>query len=110
MHVKSITGVSLTEVCVDKGYRGHGYKGDAVIHIAGSKSKSRTARQRKRLKRRNAIEPKIGHLKFENRMNRCFLKGLVGDAVNALLAAAASNMQKILASMSYGSGKKHAFG
>jgi IS5 family transposase len=109
MHVESMTGVSLKEVYVDKGYRGHGYKGQAEIHIAGSKSKSRTARQRKRLKRRNAIEPKIGHLKFENRMNRCYLKGLAGDAANALLAAAASNIQKILASLSYGNGKKQAF-
>ena len=42
------------------------------------------------------MEPKIGHLKSDNRMNRCFLKGLAGDAINAVLAAAGSNLQKLL--------------
>ena len=42
------------------------------------------------------MEPKIGHLKSDNRMRRCFLKGLVGDAINVVLAAAGSNLQKLL--------------
>ena len=42
------------------------------------------------------LEPKIGHLKSDNRMSRCFLKGLIGDEINALLAAAGSNLQKLL--------------
>jgi IS5 family transposase len=29
-------------------------------------------------------------------MRRCFLKGLAGDAINAVLAAAGSNLQKLL--------------
>ncbi|MBI3834019.1 MAG: IS5/IS1182 family transposase, partial [Planctomycetes bacterium] len=28
--------------------------------------------------------------------DRCFLKGLTGDAINAVLAAAGSNLQKLL--------------
>jgi len=42
------------------------------------------------------VEPKIGHLKSDNRLGRCFLKGKTGDAINAVLAAAGSNMQKLL--------------
>jgi IS5 family transposase len=42
------------------------------------------------------VEPKIGHLKTDNRMGRCFLKGLAGDEINVVLAAAGSNLQKLL--------------
>ena len=34
-----------------------------------------------------------------NRMNRCFLKALIGDGINAVLAATASNLQKLLRGM-----------
>ena len=90
--VEANTGVALTDVYVDKGYRGHDYEGDATVHLAGSKTKSRgklTRSERKRRKRRSAIEPKIGHLKSDNRVDRCFLSGLEGDAINIILAAAA---------------------
>ena len=39
----------------------------------------------KKLKRRNAIEPVIGHLKSDGRLSRNFLKGTEGDAINAIL-------------------------
>lgn len=42
------------------------------------------------------MEPKIAHLKSDHRMNRCFLAGLQGDAINAILAAAGSNLRKLL--------------
>jgi IS5 family transposase len=45
-----------------------------------------------RFRRRAAIEPRIGHLKSDFRLGRNFLKGQVGDAMNLLLAAAASNL------------------
>jgi IS5 family transposase len=94
--VESVTGVKVSDAYVDKGYRGHDYTGDATIHIAGRGTKRLTVTQRKRRKRRSAIEPKIGHAKSENRMNRCYLKGLIGDALNALLAAAGANLRKLL--------------
>ncbi|HCO22323.1 hypothetical protein F1728_19640 [Gimesia benthica] len=50
----------------------------------------------KRRKRCSAVEPKIGHLKSDNRMGRCFLRGLMGDEFNAVLAAAGSNLKKLL--------------
>lgn len=94
--VESNTGVPLTDVYVDKGYRGHDYQGEAQVHIACSGSKRLTRAQRKRRKRRSAIEPKIGHAKHDNRMNRCYLKGIEGDAMNVILAAAGANLRKLL--------------
>lgn len=66
------------------------------MHIAGSGSKRLTRAQRKRRRRRGAIEPKIGHAKHDNRMTRCYLKGIEGDAMNAILAAAGANLRKLL--------------
>lgn len=93
--VQSHIGTPLTDVYVDKGYRGHDYQGDAMVHIAGSRQKA-TPTQRRRCKRRSAIEPKIGHAKSENRLARCYLKGLEGDAMNVILAAAGANFRKLL--------------
>ena len=98
--VELTTGVSVSNAYVDKGYRGHNYEGDAKVHLAGSSSRKLTRTQKKRRKRRSAVEPKIGHLKSDNRMRRCFLKGLTGDAINAVLAAAGSNLQKLLRALS----------
>ena len=48
------------------------------------------------LRRRAAIEPTIGHLKSDNRMNRNYLTGQVGDKINAVLSAAGYNLRKLL--------------
>ncbi|MBI1826022.1 MAG: IS5 family transposase [Planctomycetes bacterium] len=93
--VESVTGVAVTDAYVDKGYRGHGVAGPMRVHVAGQHGSPSRA-ERKRRRRRSAIEPKIGHLKSDHRMDRCFLKGLTGDAINAVLAAAGSNLQKLL--------------
>ena len=94
--VEHVTGVAVTDAYVDKGYRGHGYTGGADVHIAGQRRKNTTRVERKRRRRRSAIEPKIGHLKSDHRMGRCFLARLCGDAINAVLAAAGSNLRKLL--------------
>ena len=96
-----VTHVSVTNAFVDKGYRGNDYKGSATIHISGSSSRRLTRTQKKRRKRRSAVEPKIGHLKTDNRMGRCFLKGLTGDSINVVLAAAGSNLQKLLRAIAH---------
>jgi transposase, IS5 family len=95
-NVSRHTGLDVQAAYVDKGYRGHGYEGSATIHIAGRSSRGLTRTTQRRRKRRSAIEPKIGHLKSDHRMNRCFLRGLRGDAINAVLAAAGSNLRKLL--------------
>jgi IS5 family transposase len=90
------SGVRPTAAFVDKGYRGHGCHGDTQIHIAGASNKDASRILRKRRRRRSAIEPLIGHMKSDHRMGRCFLKGLLGDAINAVLAAAGTNFRKLL--------------
>lgn len=46
---------------------------------------------------RSAVEPVIGHLKSDHRMDRSNLKGSKGDAINAVLAAAGYNLRRLLA-------------
>jgi len=94
---ESITGVDVSDAYVDKGYRGHGCQRPTRVHIAGSRLKKLTRSEQKRRRRRSAIEPKIGHLKSDHRVRRCFLSGLDGDAINIVLAAAACNLRKLLA-------------
>jgi len=95
--VERLSGRKIKEVYVDKGYRGHGYEGETVINIVGTRKMNRMTRTvRKWLKRRNAIEPIFGHLKSENRMSRNALKGTEGDQINALLSGCGFNMRKLL--------------
>ena len=47
------------------------------------------------LRQRVKIEPIIGHLKADHRMDRCRYKGPQGDTVNVIWAAAAWNMRKV---------------
>ena len=103
--VERVTGVSVTDAYVDKGYRGHGYTGATKVHIAGQGPKNTTRAEHKRRRRRSAIEPKIGHLKSDHRMDRCFLARLAGDAINAVLAAAGSNLRKLLGLIRHGVGR-----
>jgi hypothetical protein len=48
------------------------------------------------MKRRAAVEPVIGHVKAEHRMDRNYLKGRLGDRINAVLAAAGYNFGLLL--------------
>jgi IS5 family transposase len=55
-----------------------------------------TALQKRWLKRRQAIEPMIGHTKSDHRMDRCWLKGAVGDALHAISCAAGYNIRWLM--------------
>jgi len=92
--VQRITGQLPTEAYVDRGYKGHGIA-TLSVWVAGAK-RGVTAAIKRKLKRRNAIEPVIGHLKSDGRLGRNFLKGELGDAMNALLCGAGHNLRKIL--------------
>jgi transposase, IS5 family len=48
------------------------------------------------MKRRAAIEPVIGHVKTDHRMERNYFKGRDSDRVNAVLAAAGYNFSLLL--------------
>jgi IS5 family transposase len=94
--VESNTGAALGDIYVDKGYAGHDDKGKAKVHRSGTSQTRETRTTRQRRRRRSAIESKIGHAKFQNRMRRCDLKGLEGEAANVVLAAAGANRRKLL--------------
>jgi IS5 family transposase len=80
----------------DLGYRGHGYVGEATIHLVGRNFKKLTASIRRLFKRRSSIEPVIGHAKTEFRLNRNYLKGQEGDRMNAILVGCGYNLRRLL--------------
>jgi IS5 family transposase len=81
---------------VDMGYRGHEYSGTVAVHV-DKRHRGRTAKSLWRwMKRRAAIEPGIGHLKREHRMDRNRLSGVLGDQLNAILSAIGMNFHKLL--------------
>jgi len=89
-------GVKPTTAVVDLGYRGVDHDVAPVQVIHRGKSKTLTDVQRRWLKRRQAIEPAIGHTKHDNGMDRCWLKGSEGDALHAVLCAAGFNIRWLL--------------
>jgi IS5 family transposase len=81
---------------VDLGYRGVDEQNPEVHIVHRGKSKRISAQERTQLKRRQAIEPIIGHLKADHRMDRCHLKGETGDRLHAVLCAAGYNIRWLL--------------
>jgi IS5 family transposase len=94
--MERITGQSPEDVVIDQGYKWHDYSGPAQVHIVKKLSKSNTKPIRNMLKRRAAIEPVIGHLKSDHRMDRNYLRGVEGDRNNAILAGIGFNLRKLL--------------
>ena len=97
--VEDILGVLPKTALVDRGYKGA--KKVLGVEIKRPESgKGRTpyekSRDRKRFRRRAAIEPIIGHLKSDYRMLRNYLKGTEGDKINTIMAATAFNLMKKL--------------
>ena len=87
----------------DRGYRGSKQiiiNNETVIDISipSNLQKKDTTKQinikKEKFRRRAAIEPIIGHLKSDHRMQRNYLKGFIGDQINLLLAATAFNLKK----------------
>ena len=95
-----LSGHVLKEVFVDRGYRGIKEVKGTVIHSPKAFSKKITRYRQRQLRkgfsRRAAIEPKIGHLKNDHRLNRNFYKGIKGDNINVMLAAAAMNFKRMM--------------
>jgi len=81
---------------VDLGDRGVDADNPAVRIVHRGKAKRISKQERALLKRRQAIEPIIGHLKADHRMERCHLKGETGDRLHAVLCAAGYNIKWLL--------------
>ncbi len=95
-------GRAPKQVVADLGYRGVDADNPGVEIIHRGRIRSMTKQQRRRLKRRQAIEPVIGHLKADHRMNRCWLPGSLGDAIHAVLCAAGHNIRWLLRAIACG--------
>ena len=89
-------GLKIKHVMVDLGFRGvDGANPDKEI-IHRGKFKSLSKQQKRWLKRRTAVEPAIGHLKSDHRMDRCWLQGALGDALHSISCAAGYNLRWLL--------------
>lgn len=88
--------VKPTTAFVDLGYRGVDADNPDVHIVHRGKAKRLTQQERKQLRRRQAIEPIIGHLKADCRLQRCHLKGKTGDRLHAVLCAAGYNIRWLL--------------
>ena len=89
-------GSEVKQAFVDLGYRGVDADNPGVEVIHRGRIKSMSERQKRQLKRRQAIEPAIGHVKHDNRMIRCYLRGSIGDALHAISCAAGYNIRWLM--------------
>lgn len=84
---------TITRMLVDRGFKGHGVT-DAEILVSYTRGLPKGLKIA--LRRRQAIEPWIGHMKHDGKLGRCHLKGIVGDQIHATLVAVAHNFRIIL--------------
>jgi IS5 family transposase len=95
---EQLRGLRPSVAIADRGYKGKKKIGDTEIVVPNSPKKTISQYEKKkvreRFRRRASIEPVIGHLKTDNRLSRNFLRGIVGDQINVMLAAAAFNFRK----------------
>ncbi|MBA3706867.1 MAG: IS5 family transposase [Bacteroidetes bacterium] len=90
-----LTNKQAKNIFVDRGYQGPKTINETKI-FTPKPDNNITKTKRKKHSRRAAIEPVIGHLKSDYRMNRNFLKGVIGDEINVLLSAAAMNFKRVM--------------
>jgi IS5 family transposase len=100
LQVKNATGDSPKFAYCDRGFRGVKRVGETEIILPDvpkeDASEYHKRKMRFNFRRRSAIEPVIGHLKSDFRLARNYLRGVVGDAINLLLSAAAFNLRKFM--------------
>ena len=99
-HIETSRGKTVKKAVCDRGYRGKSKVNETDIVLPNKALKKDTRYQkdkkRKQCRRRAAIEPIIGHLKEDFRLSRNYLKGVLGDHLNVLMAATAWNLKKWL--------------
>lgn len=88
--------IKIKQIVVDLGFRGVDADNPGMEIIHRGKIKSLSRQQKTWLRRRQAVEPAIGHLKSDHRMDRCWLQGALGDALHAVSCAAGFNLRWLL--------------
>jgi len=92
-----INGYLPERIILDLGYRGIKEIGNIeIVTPQSGKSKTKYEKQKQRMdhRRRSSIEAKISHVKNDFRMGRNYYKGVIGDEINVILAASASNFKR----------------
>jgi IS5 family transposase len=92
---EALTGREIERAYLDKGYRGHDAPKPYRVFKSGQK-RGVHGQIKKELRRRSAIEPVIGHCKNDGHLGRNFLKGRLGDRINAVMSAVGYNLRLIL--------------
>ena len=93
--VERLTGASVERAYVDRGYRGHGLT-TPQVYLSNTRGIASPTIKRE-LRRRSAVEPIIGHMKADGKLERHWLKGANDDAINVVLVAAGHNIRLLLA-------------
>lgn len=95
--MEAMIGNGINRLLADAGYRGHNAPPTHTFKIYTTGQKRRmTPAIKREMRRRAAVEPLIGHIKNEHRMERNYLAHTQGDAINAILAAAGYNFRLLL--------------
>jgi IS5 family transposase len=95
--IEQLVGNTLERLHTDAGYRGHNAPPEYKFKIYTSKQKRHVTPAIKReMRRRAAVEPVIGHLKEDHRMDRNYLAHRHGDFNNAILAAIGYNFRRLI--------------
>ena len=97
---ETLTGREIERVYVDKGYVGHKAPKPNRVFRSGQK-RGVHGQIKKELRRRSAIEAVIGHCKTDGHLGRNFLKGRLGDQINAVMTAVGYNFRLILKWLRY---------
>lgn len=97
--VERYTEREFKNAIVDRGYKGKKQiKETKIVSPKAPSQKQPYSQQtmRRKCKSRAAVEPVIGHVKTDCRMAKNYLKGNLGNDINAILAAAAYNYRGLL--------------
>jgi IS5 family transposase len=92
--ILKLTGIKVDQAFVDQGYKGHSVQDTEIFFSRQKRGVTKTLK--KHIRRRQAIEPIIGHLKEDGKLGRNYLKGIKGNEINALLSGAGFNIRTIL--------------
>jgi len=98
-NVEKISGIKFKNAIVDRGYKGKKeVNGTTIVtpRPPNAKQPYSKSTMRKKCRTRAAVEPVIGHVKHDCRMARNYLKGTIGNSINANLAAAGFNFRGLL--------------
>ena len=82
-------------VLADRGYRGALPSAGCRLLISHTQRLPKSLK--KLLKRRQVVEPMIGHMKSDGLLDKNWLKGAFGDAMHAVMCGAGHNLRMPLA-------------